>query len=105
MSKKSRNLNYFYLLEVTFEKKDNLYIFYELLIYSFVGWIYELSICSELNSKQFINRGFLLDPYWVCWAILQDIKRPIILFLSAAILCSEGDYLAGYAMENLFHVK
>ena len=38
------------------------YIFLLFIIYSFLGWCVEV-INSFLNSKGFVNRGFLIGPY------------------------------------------
>lgn len=32
------------------------------MIYSILGWIMEV-ICSLINLKKFVNRGFLIGPY------------------------------------------
>ena len=31
-------------------------------VYSFLGWLWESTVCSLHNEKQLINRGFLLGP-------------------------------------------
>ena len=31
-------------------------------VYSFLGWLWESTVCSLHNEKQLINRGFLVGP-------------------------------------------
>ena len=31
-------------------------------VYSFLGWLWESTVCSLYNEKQLINRGFLVGP-------------------------------------------
>ena len=56
--------------------------------YSFMGWVYETSICS-ISQKKFINRGFLKGPVCpvygfgalVCILFLyQKTENVLILF-------------------------
>lgn len=87
-----------------------LYSFY---LYSFLGWIYESTICSMVNEHCFINRGFLIGPYipiygvgaTVCYMLLHDVTNPFLLFVEAMVICSILEYFTGFAMEKLFHTK
>lgn len=81
--------------------------------FSFIGWVYESTICSFVNEHCFINRGFLIGPYIpiygvgavLCYVFLKDITNPFFVFLEAMVLCSILEYATGYVMEKLFHAR
>ncbi len=83
------------------------------IIYSIVGWIMEV-ICSLINLKKFVNRGFLLGPYCPIYgsgAILitlllnKYLDDPFTLFIMAILLCGVLEYLTSYGMEKIFHLR
>lgn len=83
------------------------------IIYSIIGWIMEV-ICSIVNLKKFVNRGFLLGPYCPIYgsgAILitlllnKYLNDPFTLFIMAILLCGVLEYLTSYGMEKLFHLR
>ncbi len=82
-------------------------------IYSFLGWCMEVS-CSLVERKKLVNRGFLLGPYcpiYGCGAVLITlllngfVKRPVILFFMAILVCGILEYLTSFLMEKLFHLR
>lgn len=83
-----------------------------LIIYSFVGWVYESILCS-ITNKKLINRGFLNGPYcpiYGCGAllillILGRLHNPVLLFFAGALVTCSLEYFTSYIMEKLFHAR
>ncbi|MBD7911552.1 MULTISPECIES: putative ABC transporter permease [Clostridium] len=88
------------------------YYFLLFIIYSFIGWIYESTLCS-VRDKKLINRGFLNGPICPIYGtgalvviiLLGDVKDILALFLSSILLTGILEYLTSYLMEKLFHAK
>lgn len=88
-------------------------IFYNFIIYSFLGWVYE-SIYVSFHKKNWVNRGFLNGPvipiygagativYIVFW---QFRNRHFLVFIGGMILATLLEYLTSLCMEMLFHTK
>lgn len=83
------------------------------IIYSIIGWMMEV-ICSLINLKKFVNRGFLIGPYcpiYGCGALLitfllkKYTQDPFTLFIMAILLCGTLEYLTSYIMEKVFHLR
>ncbi|NLJ16678.1 MAG: putative ABC transporter permease [Clostridiales bacterium] len=82
------------------------------LIYSIIGWIYEVILCSY-REEHFVNRGFLNGSYCPIYGfgalinivLLHDIKNPILLFFTAGILMSILEYFTSWALEKIFHAR
>ncbi len=80
-------------------------------IYSFIGWLYETTICSVINEKRFINRGFLIGPYCpiygtgavLCYLCFRDITNVLAVFLASMIVCGIVEYFTSWIMEKMFH--
>ena len=81
--------------------------------YAFLGWIMEV-ICKLIQTKKFINRGFLIGPYcpiygWgaIIITILLDkyLSDPIALFVMAIVICSIIEYATSYLMEKIYHAR
>lgn len=89
------------------------YLFLSFMLYSFVGWLFETTICSLWESGHFLNRGSLLGPYCpvygggACFGILLGfyIENPVKLFFFSAILCIMVEYTAACVLENIFSMK
>lgn len=81
-------------------------------IYSVVGWIWEVIICSIAN-KRFVNRGFLNGPYCPIYgagailviSLLGGIENPVLLFVAGAVVTCTLEYITSWAMEKLFHAR
>lgn len=92
----------------------NLSIYFILfIIYSFIGWIIEI-IDIRIETKKWINRGFLIGPYcpiYGCGAILMTflLKKyysdPVALFFMGMIICSILEYITSYLMEKIFKAR
>lgn len=83
------------------------------LIYSFIGWIVEVS-AFLIQDHKFVNRGFLIGPVVPIYGtggILITIlltkyqSDPIVLFCRAVIVCSILEYLTSYIMEKIFKTR
>jgi len=82
-------------------------------IYSFIGWLYESTLCSLINQHKFVNRGFLYGPYCpiygtgaiVCWFSLKNITNAFLIFILSVIICSVLEYLTSFIMEKLFNQR
>lgn len=82
-------------------------------IYSFLGWVVEVAF-HALKCGKFINRGMLAGavcPIYGFGAViiiylLDPIKdNLLLLFLGSAILCTILEYIAGLALDKLFHKR
>ena len=84
-------------------------LFISFLAFSFIGWLYESTVCALANYGHFANSGFLLGPccpiYGVgalaCWLLLRDIPSVAVQFLAAALLCSAIEYTVGALLERI----
>lgn len=66
-------------------------------VYSFLGWLWESTVCSLHNEKQLINRGFLVGPLCpiygagalCCYFALYHVQNPVAVFVLSAsfVLC------------------
>ena len=82
-------------------------------IYSLIGWVYESILCS-VAGKKLVNRGFLNGPVCpiygtgavvVVFALSSLADKPVLLFLTSAILTTTLEYLTSWLMEKLFHAR
>ncbi|MCI8412113.1 MAG: putative ABC transporter permease [Clostridia bacterium] len=71
-------------------------------------------ICKLIETKKFIDRGFLIGPYcpiygWGAVAITLLLKKytndPLVLFIMAVIICSVIEYFTSYFMEKKYHAR
>lgn len=83
------------------------------IIYGFLGWIVEV-VYTGMLSKRFVNRGFLFSPFLPIYSfgaifivgLLSNLSNHIILlFVIATIVTTVLEYVAGFFLENFFHVK
>lgn len=81
--------------------------------YAFLGWCMEV-ICKWVQTRKFINRGFLIGPYcpiygWGALAITILLKRytddVLVLFIMSTIICSIIEYFTSYFMEKRYHAR
>jgi len=81
--------------------------------YSVLGWLMEV-ICKLIESKKFVNRGFLIGPYcpiYGCGALLitfllqHYVGDALALFMFAVVICSILEYLTSYVMEKIFKAR
>ncbi|WP_454961307.1 putative ABC transporter permease [Eggerthia catenaformis] len=87
------------------------YAFFIFLLFSFIGWFYETTVCGMIYNKQFKNKGILYGPYCpiygvgaiLCYLIFSRIDNIFIFFLCACCLCSLVEYISGTMLEHFFH--
>lgn len=89
-------------------------IFLWLMIYSFIGWFYESTLCS-ITGKKLVNRGFLNGPVCPVYGfgallIIFFLQREensgiLTLFLASAVLTCTLEYLTSWILEKLFHTR
>lgn len=83
------------------------------LLYGFIGWLWESTVCAMLNHGHFANSGFLLGPccpiYGVgglaCWLALRNIAGLPQQFVAAAIICSIVEYTVGVLLERTTNAR
>ena len=89
-------------------------LFFWLILYSFIGWVYESTLCSVTQHK-LVNRGFLAGPLCpiygfgalvIILCLGREANSSILsLFLSGAVLTCTLEYLTSWLMEKLFHAR
>ncbi len=82
-------------------------------IYGFIGWFYETTICSQVKYHKFINRGYLKGP--ICpiygagavlnYLLLGKIGSTPGIFVAAMFVSGVVEYLTSYVMERAFHQR
>lgn len=80
------------------------------LIYSFIGWIVEVS-AFLIEDHKFVNRGFFIGPVvpiygtggiLITLLLTKYQSDPVTLFCMAVVVCSILEYFTSYVMEKLF---
>ena len=88
-------------------------VFLWLIAYSFLGWVYESTLCS-VTERRLVNRGFLNGPlcpiygFGALLILLVFGGREVglaELFLASAVLTTTLEYITSWAMEKLFHAR
>jgi len=81
-------------------------------VYSFIGWIYESTICSFLKYRRFVNRGFLNGPYCPIYGVgavvgisLYKDMGHLEIFILSMITSTILEYITGYVLEKTFKRK
>ncbi|MCA0385306.1 MAG: putative ABC transporter permease [Firmicutes bacterium] len=82
-----------------------------LFIYSFVGWLYESIICSMINERKIINRGFLIGPYVPIYGfgavlviqLFGNLSSLFQIFIYSMIICTTIEYITSVVMEKMFN--
>ena len=83
------------------------------LIYSCLGWCCEVAFAA-LKTGKFVNRGFLNGPVCPIYGfgvlsvvlVLEPVKdNLLLLFFGSMVFTSLLEFLAGFAMERIFHDK
>ena len=83
------------------------------LIYSFIGWIVEVS-AFLIQDHKFVNRGFFIGPVvpiygtggiLITLLLTKYQSDPVTLFCMAVVVCSILEYFTSYVMEKLFKAR
>lgn len=94
-------------------KFDLYFLFYNFILYSFFGWIYESTFVS-IKNKALINRGFLNGPIipiygagaTIVYMFLEPVQnRASYVFVGGMLIATTLEYITSYIMEKLFHAK
>lgn len=81
--------------------------------YAILGWLMEVG-CKLVETKKFINRGFLIGPYcpiygWgaiiITLLLNKYLADPIALFIMSIVICSIIEYVTSYFMEKIYHAR
>ena len=86
--------------------------FFWFILYSLLGWIYEVIICS-IKAKKFINRGFLNGPYCPIYGAgailnilaLNKVNNIFLVFILGTCLNCSLEYITSYLLEKIFHAR
>jgi uncharacterized membrane protein len=82
-------------------------------LYAFFGWILEV-VYYGITQKKFVNRGFLYGPvcpiYGAGGTVVVLCLTPLkgffpALYVSSVILTSVIEFLTGYVLEKLYHIR
>ena len=81
--------------------------------YAILGWLMEVG-CKLVETKKFINRGFLIGPYcpiygWgaiiITLLLNKYLPDPLVLFIMSIVICSIIEYATSYFMEKIYHAR
>lgn len=89
------------------------YCFIWFLLYSFLGWVYESTICSMVAYKKIINRGFLLGPWCpiygiiaiVGWLLLRNVENNYLVFILSVLMCDTLEFAVSYFLEKKYNTR
>ena len=88
-------------------------LFILFIIYSVIGWMIEV-IVIRIETKKWVNRGFLIGPYcpiygWASILMTLLLKKyendPVVLFFMSMLICATLEYLTSFAMEKIFKTR
>lgn len=89
-------------------------LFLQFIIYSFFGYLVEVTSCSIKNKKLTLNRGFFLGPYLPIFGfscilmgsiILRYKSDLLIVFVMSAFICTTVEYITSYVLEKIFKAR
>lgn len=92
---------------------DFYFIFYNFILYSFFGWVYESCFVS-IQHKTLTNRGFLNGPIiplygsgaTIVYLLLAPVQEnSVYVFVGGMCIATILEYVTSYVMEKLFHAK
>ena len=86
-------------------------LFLVFIIYSFIGWIFEVFI-TFVNTHKFVNRGFLIGPVIPIWGagcvlitILVKDQSILRLIIFSGTIGAILEYAVNYIMEKIFKAR
>lgn len=92
---------------------DLYHVLFWLILYSFMGWIWE-SCYVSIKEKKLVNRGFVTGPVCTIYGVgamsVYLVLRPLQdhglwLFLGGIVLATILEYVTSWVMEKLFHTS
>lgn len=84
-----------------------------LIIYSFLGWVYESIVCS-IGQRKLVNRGFLNGPVCPVYGfgaiisiavLYEQTENIFLLFAAGMVLTCTLEYITSFLLEKLFNAK
>ena len=92
---------------------DFYFLFFNFIIYSFLGWIYESTVMS-IKDRKLTNRGFLTGPYipiyglggTMIYVVLYPVRtHGSLVFFLGMLVATVLEYTVSWLMETLFHAR
>lgn len=89
------------------------YYMFILIIYSFIGWLIEVTFVS-IGKRKLINRGFMLGPVvpiygfgglFIIFFLSKYEKNYITLFFMSMWICAILEYITSFVMEKIFKLR
>ena len=89
------------------------YLFMLFILYSIVGYFCEI-VCSSIDQKKLVNRGFLCGPYCpiygvgsllILFLLLRFKENPVYVYILGMIITSAIEYITSFILERIFHNK
>lgn len=99
--------------ELTIHGVDMYHILSWLILYSFLGWVWETSYVSAKQGR-YVNRGFISGPLCTIYGfgaisvylILKDLDgNTLILFAGGVVVATVLEYVTAVLMEWIFHTS
>ena len=84
-----------------------------MMMYSFIGWLYESTIFSIAEQGKIMNRGCFVGPYCPIYSVVAVLNIYLlegvdsnfkIVILSSLTVCAI-EYVTSYTLEKLFHAR
>ena len=99
--------------ELTIRGVDLYHLLSWMIIYSFLGWVWETCYVSAKQGR-YVNRGFISGPLCTIYGfgalsvylILKDLDRNVlILYVGGVIVATVLEYVTAVLMEWIFHTS
>ncbi len=84
-----------------------------LMVYSFIGWIYE-SIVVSVEERRLVNRGFLNGPICPVYGfggliiislLYNKVENTFVLFLICMVITTTLEYITAIILEKVFDAR
>lgn len=91
-----------------------IYYFMIFLIYSFIGYLCEITTVSLVNKKIILSRGYLIGPIIPIFGfggliitifLKQYIDNPLTTFILGMFYCCSLEYATSYVMEKIYGLR
>lgn len=84
-----------------------------MMVYSFLGWLYESTLYSLCEQGKLMNRGCFIGPYCPIYAVvvmvsvysLHSIRNPILLLLIGGAVCSVIEFITATILDKTVHKR
>lgn len=84
-----------------------------MMVYSFLGWLYESTIYSLCEQGRFMNRGCFIGPYCPIYSVvvmvsvysLHSIQNPFLLLLIGGGVCSVIEFVTATILDKTVHER